>query len=113
MSDYTERSCAFFLHSLTYLKRQSGGQRWNDICSDTVDLFFTTFPPLPGGNPFTRETLWRFLFDPPTDPGDELHSAFASLCTHELFVRFFFLILHSLLDPPSHWWRNSFTTATN
>ena len=111
MNHYSKRCIDFFLHSIHYLKSQSGGQRWNAICEDTVELFFDRFPK-EIQNPFTRESLWRFLFDPPNDPSDELYSVFSSLCAHETFVTFFFLILQSLLDPPSDWWTNSFTMLT-
>jgi hypothetical protein len=101
MDLYSKRCIDFFIHSITYLKSQSGGQRWNAICEDAVELFFEQFPK--GlNNPFTRESLWRFLFDPPNEPNDELYSTFVSLCVHQSFLDFFFLILQSLLDPPSY-----------
>jgi hypothetical protein len=107
MDLYSKRCIDFFLHSITYLKSQSGGQRWNAICEDAVELFFDRFP---NGieNPYSRESLWRFFFDPPNDPGDELYSLFANLCKNKVFIDFFFHILQAFLDPPNHWWNYSY-----
>lgn len=102
MSSYEERTADFFVQSVLYLKKRSGGQRWNSICEDTVEIFFDRFP---NGinNPFTRDSLWSSLFD----PTDELRLTLASLCKQEPIPEFLFLILQSLLDPPTHWWKDS------
>jgi hypothetical protein len=102
---YNKRCVDFFFKSIQDLKSQSGGQRWNEICQDAVELFFQKFPETLGNNPFTREQLWHFLFDSPDETSYEL---FSNLCKQKEFVDFFFLILHALLDPPANWWRHQF-----
>ncbi len=102
---YNKRCMDFFLTSIQDLKKQSGGQRWNEICEDTVELFFAKFPETLGTNPFTREQLWQFLFESPDETSHEL---FSNLCRQKDFVDFFFLILQALLDPPADWWRDHF-----
>jgi hypothetical protein len=100
---YNKRCVDFFLSSIQELKKQSGGQRWNEICEDTVELFFRKFPESLGENPFTREQLWHFLFESPDKTSYEL---FSNLSKHDEFLDFFFLILQALLDPPAEWWRS-------
>lgn len=104
MDQYSNRCLDFYLHSITYLKSQSGGQRWNAICEDIVDLFFQRFPQ-ELNNPFTRESLWHFFFEPPMEPNEEQYRLFASLCTHPSFLTFFFSLLNYFLDPPQQFWK--------
>lgn len=100
---YNKRCVDFFFKSIQDLKSQSGGQRWNAICEDAVELFFTNYPEDLGINPFTRESLWQFLFD---SPHTEFYKVFEDLCKQNKFIDFFFIILQALLDPPADWWRS-------
>lgn len=100
---YNKRCMDFFLTSIQELKKQSGGQRWNEICEDTVEFFFTKFPKTLGENPFTRDQLWQFFFEAPDKTSYKL---FSDLCKEKVFLDFFFIILQALLDPPAPWWRN-------
>lgn len=104
---YTKRSVDFFLESIRSLKKQSGGQRWNAICEDAVDLFFAIYPEALGKNPFKKEQVWNLFFEPPSDKNDELYQQFSYVCRSPIFIDFFFQIIHSLLDPPANWWRDS------
>jgi hypothetical protein len=100
---YNKRCVDFFFKSIQDLKSQSGGQRWNEICEDVVDLFFKKFPKELGNNPFTKEEVWRILFD---SSKNQPHEVFRELSKTKEFVCFLFLILQALLDPPAEWWRS-------
>ena len=102
---YNKRCVDFFFKSIQDLKSQSGGQRWNAICEDAVDLFFHRFPKEIGENPFTREELWKLFFDL-TD--EELYNVFLNLSKRNEFLDFLFLILQAFLDPPAAWWNYHF-----
>lgn len=107
MKLYNTRAFEFFLQSIVFLKKESGGQRWNEICEDGATLFETNFPKEAGPQPFSHAEIWELLFDPPQESSKPLYKTFETLCENDLFVSFFFKILQALLDPPSLWWREN------
>lgn len=108
MNSYNTRAFTFFLQSIHSLKKESGGQRWNEICKDAAALFDTQFPPTLGPHPFSETQLWQLFFDPPQDTSNPLYQPFQQLCENDTFVTFFFTVLQALLDPPSVWWQAQF-----
>lgn len=103
---YTKRCVDFFFKSIQDLKRQSGGQRWNEICEDAVDLFFVKYPKELGEVPFSRQQLWELFFT--SIPDEEATIRFLTLCQTPQFSDFLFVVLQAFLDPPAVWWRKHF-----
>lgn len=108
MESYQQRCVHFFLQSIQALKKESGGQRWNEICEDAATLFehlyVKEFGPLHMGH----QQIWELLFEPPQSTNDPLYMRFEILCSNPKFVDFFMKILQALLDPPSSWWQSYF-----
>lgn len=105
---YEKRCVDFFFKSIDELKSQSGGQRWNAICEDTVCLFFDKYPKELGENPFSRERIWQLLFEGKPTQKQELYIPFLQLSERVEFVSFLFFLLQALLDPPNEWWKKQF-----
>lgn len=101
METYSERVTRFFLQSLHTLKKESGGQRWNEICNDAVELAFTKCPFYLA---FAKEDLWQLLFHPPPRVQDSFLLQFFS--QQDQSPSFLFLLLQALTDPPSSWWQD-------
>ena len=108
METYNQRALRFFLQSITTLKKESGAQRWNEICEDAATLFETTYPSALGSNPLSHEQIWELLFEPPENYQNPLYMRFELLCSNNGFIDFFFKILQCLLDPPAQWWQSQF-----
>lgn len=104
---YSKRTVKFFFESLDSLKNQSGGQRWNGICEDAVDLFYKVYPSGLGECPFQRNQLWSSFFEP-LRVDDETYARFLTLSQTILFTNFLFTILQAFLDPPSSWWSSHY-----
>ena len=94
MESYPKRITHFFLQSIHTLKKESGGQRWNEICENTVENAFTYFPSFP----FSKDELWKLFFYPPQTIQDSLILSFFQ--REETSPKFLFLLLESLTDPP-------------
>lgn len=104
MESYSTRVTRFFLQSLHTLKKESGGQRWNEICDNTVVLALHEGPfYLPLISQITKEELWQLFFHPPSTLQESvLLQMFAS---QEQSPPFLFLLLQCLTDPPTQWWQ--------
>jgi hypothetical protein len=105
METYEQRAIRFFLQSISTLKKESGGQRWNAICEDAATLWEQTYPKELGPLPLSHEQIWELLFEPPEQCQNPLYMRFEVLCSKPGFLDFFFHILQSLLDPPAAWWQ--------
>lgn len=96
MTDYISRYTAFIVSSIQTIKGASGGQRWNEICIDCLDLYslknFTD-------TSFTKEEFYDFLWEP------TLTESLKEKLKDKEFREFMIMILHALLDPPSPWWQ--------
>lgn len=109
METYQQRAVRFFLQSIQALKKESGGQRWNEICEDAATLWEHSYPKELGKLYLSHEELWELLFEPPSDIRNPLYMKFEILCSNPSFLTFFFTILHALLDPPASWWQHKFS----
>lgn len=87
MESYSTRSVRFFFKSIRTLKKESGGQRWNEICEDAASLFEHLYIKQVAPLHLDHQQLWDILFDPPQETNDK-------------FIDFFMIILQALLDPP-------------
>ncbi len=103
MGDYIERFAQFFFQSLQTLKRESGGQRWNEICEDTVSLYFHDCQRKNLTSPYPYSEMWQMFFDPVY-----FYEKWDSLLIQSSFHTTLFLCLHALLDPPAEWWQAQF-----
>ena len=105
METYSERVTRFFLQSLHTLKKESGGQRWNVICDDTVHLAMTIGPSyFSSFFQFQKEEIWQLFFHPPPRVQDSFLLQFFS--QQDQSPSFLFLLLQALTDPPSSWWQD-------
>ena len=109
MEPYNQRAVRFFFQSISTLKKESGAQRWNEICKDAAILWEETYPQELRPLFLSNEELWELLFEPPEDIRHPLYMKFEILCAKPLFITFFFRILQALLDPPTAWWQSQFT----
>lgn len=91
-----ERVTRFFLQSLHILKKESGCQRWNAICDDTVEIAILQSPLYFPSFQFGKEQLWQLFFHPPTTIEESVILQFFT--TQEKSPFFLFLLLQSLLD---------------
>jgi hypothetical protein len=105
MEAYQQRLVEFFFQSIRALKEKSGGQRWNAICEDATTLWEQTYPKEFGPLHLSHEERWELLFEPPETFQNPLYMKFEILCSRPGFPEYFFLILHSLVDPPTSWWQ--------
>lgn len=103
METYLTRVIQFFLQSIHTLKKESGGQRWNEICNATAELALVKSP---FSICFGKEELWSLFFHPPQTLEESPILLYFS--TQEKFPQFLFLLLQALTDPPSSWWRTQF-----
>ena len=108
MESYSTRSVRFFFKSIRTLKKESGGQRWNEICEDAASLFEHLYVKQFGPFHLDHQQLWDILFDPPQETNDLLYMRFELLCSNDKFIDFFMIILQALLDPPPSWWQTQF-----
>ena len=108
MEAYNQRAVRFFFMSIRSLKKESGGQRWNEICEDAASLFEHLYVKKFGPLYLNHQQVWELLFDPPEAVNDPLYMRFEILCSKESFLDFFMIILQSLLDPPPSWWQKQF-----
>lgn len=108
MESYSTRSVRFFFKSIRSLKKESGGQRWNEICEDAASLFEHLYVKQFGPLHLDHQQLWELLFDPPQETNDPLYMRFEILCSNPKFIDFFMTILQALLDPPASWWQTQF-----
>ncbi len=102
MNTYEQRVTRFFLQSLHTLKKESGAQRWNDICNDTIELVFQIAPNYFPSFLFSKETIWQLFFHPPQTIQESVLLVFFS--TQEKSPDFLFTLLRALTDPPRSWW---------
>ena len=102
METYSERVTKFFLQSVHTLKKESGMQRWNAICDDTVELAVAMAPKYFSSFLFSKEALWQLLFYPPQTPQESTLLSFFS--TEKKSPDFLFLLVRALTDPPPDWW---------
>lgn len=108
MGSYNQRAIHFFLQSIQTLKKESGGQRWNEICEDTASLFEHLYTKEFGTLHMSHKQLWELFFEPPESSNDPLYMRFEILCSNDKFIDFFMKFIQALLDPPASWWRASF-----
>ena len=108
MELYNQRAVRFFLQSIQTLKKESGGQRWNEICEDTATLFENLYTKEFGTLHLSHTQVWELFFHPPESNNDSLYMRFELLCSNDKFIDFFMKFLQALLDPPASWWRASF-----
>ena len=106
MDPYNARSLHFFFKSIHSLKKESGGQRWNEICEDAASLFEHLYVKQVGPLHLDHQQIWELLFEPPQAMNDPLYMRFEILCSNDKFIDFFMIILQALLDPPSSWWQD-------
>ena len=100
---YTKRIIDFFVKSITQLKEESGGQRWNAICEDTAQLFLHLCRARKETIPYTQFQIWQLFFEP-QDSQDMLQV----LCQTFSLQTILFTCLHALLDPSPVWWQDQF-----
>jgi hypothetical protein len=100
---YTKRTVSFFVESIQFLKRNSGGQRWNEICEDTSALFFHLCKKQHISISYTSFQIWELFFEPL-----QSHEILEELCKSLDLQTVLFICLHALLDPPAFWWQTQF-----
>ena len=86
-------------------RNQSGGQRWNLICEDICNLYFTIIKDQKD-IVYTREELWDFLFN--AYRVDSLcYIKYVNSCVNNAANRDFFKIIlaKAIEDPPTNWWK--------
>lgn len=103
METSSARITRFFLQSLQILKKESGSQRWNAICDDTVDLAIALGPKYFRSFQIEKDELWQLLFHPPQTIQEStiLHFFFLQ----ENTPMFLLILLQALTDPPKSWWQ--------
>lgn len=106
MNSYNTRCVQFFFQSIRSLKKESGQQRWNEICEDTASLFEHLYVKQFGTLHMNHQQIWELFFDPPQETNDPLYMRFEILCSNDKFIDFFMIFLQALLDPPPSWWQN-------
>ena len=107
METYNARALRFFLQSIETLKKESGIQRWNEVCKDTTLLFEYHYTKEFGPLHLSQEEIFDLFFEPPHSPIDPLYMRFEILCSNPKFIDFFMKIIQALLDPPISWWEAS------
>jgi hypothetical protein len=103
METHTQRVARLFLQTIHILKNESGGQRWNAICEDAVDLAFFLWARYFPVAPFSKESLWQLLFHPPTYVQESPILLF--FVSQESSPEFIFSLMQALTDPPASWWQ--------
>ena len=103
METYSTRLIQFFLQSIHTLKKESGGQRWNEICNATAELALVKSP---FSISFGKEELWSLFFHPPETIQESKILQFFQ--KQEECSPFIFLLLQALTDPPNTWWKTQF-----
>lgn len=103
MDTYTQRVTRLFLQTIHTLKNESGGQRWNAICEDTIDLAFYLWARYYSVPKVSRESLWQLLFYPP--PSVQESSLLLFFASQEISPEFLFYLMQALTDPPASWWQ--------
>ncbi len=109
MESYNQRALRFFLQSITTLKKESGQQRWNEICEDAATLFEHLYIKEFGTLHLSHNQLWELFFEPPESVNHPLYMRFEILCSNDKFIDFFMKCIQALLDPPSSWWQSHFS----
>ena len=86
-------------------RNQSGGQRWNSICEDICNLYFTLIKDQ-NDLAYTHEELWDFLFNS-NEVNSPYYTKYIYLCINNSANRNFFKIIlaKAIEDPPTHWWK--------
>jgi hypothetical protein len=100
---YTKRIIDFFVKSISQLKEDSGGQRWNAICEDTAQLFLHLCRARKETVPYTQFQMWQLFFEP-----QESQNMLEVLCQTYSLQTILFTCLHALLDPSPVWWQTQF-----
>lgn len=105
METYPQRVTRFFLQSIHTLKKESGGQRWNEICEHAA---FFAFMKLPYG--FSQDSFWQLFFEPPATIGES--SILVYFSNSEDITDILFTLLHVLTDPPEYKWNELYAQCT-
>ena len=100
---YTKRTAHFFVESIDLLKQESGGQRWNEICEDTAQLFAHLCKKQGIETKLAHVDIWQMFFEPAYS-----HELIELLCENQFIHPVFFTCIHALLDPPTSWWQAQF-----
>lgn len=100
METYAQRVTRFFLQSIHTLKKESGSQRWNEICENAS---FFAFMKLPFPSEFSQDSLWQLFFEPPATVQESPILLFFS--KYEEFTELQFILLQILNDPPDYKWQ--------
>jgi hypothetical protein len=93
-------------NKINKLKTQSGGQRWNLICIDICDLYFTLITDQKDLL-YTRDELWDFLFHPYVVESVQ-YIKYLTVCkknkANDIF--FCYIVNKAIEDPSAEWWSN-------
>ncbi len=100
---FTKRCVDFFVTSITKLKEDSGGQRWNAICEDAALLFLHLCKKQNESIPYTQFQIWQLFFEPQGS-----RDMLEVLCQTYSIQTILFICLHALLDPSPVWWQDQF-----
>lgn len=104
VNSHAYRAASYFCSSLQFLKSQRGGQAWNEIAEDAIEVYKTSSLEV---KPFSEQKLWTYLFDPPTQDGDSFFELVKIFEEYPVIQDFFCqVLLYSMTDPRKEWWQS-------
>ncbi len=102
LHSHTFRAASHFCTSLQFLKEKRGGQAWNEIAKDAVDLYLDSNLE---SKPFSAETLWTILFEPPHLRSETFYDIYTFFLKNPKLKDYFCsILLYAMTDPPNEWW---------
>ncbi len=102
LHSHTFRAASHFCTSLHFLKEKRGGQAWNEIANDAVDLYRNSTLET---KPFSNETLWTILFEPPELKSEKFYDVYTFFLKYQKLKDYFCsILLYAMTDPPKEWW---------
>ena len=98
----TFRATSHFCSSLQALKEKRGGQAWNEIAKDAVQLYCTSSLK---EKPFAEERVWSILFEPPELKSTSFYDLYTMFLKYPAVQDFFCqILLYAMTDPRKEWW---------
>ena len=94
-------------NKINKFRNQSGGQRWNLICIDICNLYFSLIKEQKDLL-YTYDELWDFLFHSYIVESSQ-YIKYLTVCkknkAHNNF--FCYIVNKAIEDPPTDWWNNT------
>ena len=104
VNSHAYRAASYFCSSLQFLKSQRGGQAWNEIATDVVEVYKHSSLVV---KPVSYEKLWFYLFDAPTQDGVWFFEIVKIFQEYPDVQDFFCqVLLYTMTDPRKEWWES-------